>query len=182
LADRDVWSHGSGQQLQDLLGSALITLMLPTADSRPVYLASPWMSDFVVFNNAFRQVVAMFPALAERSEIRLSDYLLALGTQRSVRIITTHTATSDAFTSQLRARLAERPESNVQMRFASSEAHEKGILAPSFYISGSMNITHNGVYVKGEKLTYHAAAEIDENDRVARAYHEFDRQWALLAR
>lgn len=181
MADRDVWSHGSGQQLQDLLASALLTLMLPTADSRAVYFASPWMSDFVVFNNAFRQVAAMFPALAERSEIRFSDYLLALGTRRAIRVITTHTATSDAFISHLRARLAERPESSVHVRFAPSEAHEKGILAPSLYISGSMNITHSGVYVKGEKLTYHAAAELSEDARVVRAYHEFDRQWALLA-
>jgi hypothetical protein len=181
LADRDVWSHGSAQQLQDLLSSALLTLMLPTADSRAVYFASPWMSDFVVFNNEFRQVVAMFPDLAERSEIRFSDYLLGLGTQRSIRLITTHTATSDAFTSHLRARLGEKSGSSLHIRFAPSEAHEKGILAPSFYISGSMNITHSGVYVKGEKLTYHAADEIGEGDRIARAYHEFDRRWALLA-
>jgi hypothetical protein len=181
LADRDVWSHGSGQQLQDLLASALLTLMLPTADSRAVYFASPWMSDFVLFNNTFRQVVAVFPALAERGDIQFSDYLLALGRQRSIRLITTRTATSDAFISQLRVRLAERPESAVDLRYAPSEAHEKGILAPSFYISGSMNITHSGVYVKGEKITYHSAAELGDGHRVARAYHEFDRQWALLA-
>lgn len=181
MADRDVWSHGSGQQLQDLLSSALLTLMLPTGGSRAVYFASPWMSDFVLFNNSFRQVVAVFPELAERSEIRFSDYLLALGVQRSIRLITTHTAASDAFVSQLQAQLAERAERTVAVRFATSEAHEKGILAPSFYMSGSMNITHSGVYVKGEKLTYHAAAELSEEDRIARAYLEFDRQWALLA-
>ena len=180
MADRDVWSHGSGQQLQDLLASALVTLMLPSSDSRAVYFASPWMSDFVLFNNAFRQVVAVFPALAERSEIWFIDYLLALGTQRSIRLITTHTATSDAFVSQLRTRLAEAPATSIDVRFAPSETHEKGILAPSFYISGSMNITHNGVYVKGEKISYHSASELGDGDRIVRAYHEFDRQWALL--
>ena len=181
MADRDVWSHGSGHQLRDLLASALLTLTLPSADSRAVYFASPWMSDFILFDNRFRQVVGVFPALAERGEIRFSDYLLALGARRTVRLITNHTATSDAFTSQLRIRLTERPESALAVRYAPSEAHEKGILAPSFYISGSMNITHSGVYVKGEKITYHAASELGEDYRLERAYHEFDRQWALLA-
>ena len=181
MPDRDVWSHGSGRQLEDLLASTLLTLMLPSSDSRAAYFASPWMSDFVLFRNAFRQVVAVFPAWGEREEIWFSDYLLALGTRRTVRLITTHTQTSEAFASQLRARSGERAQSVIAIRFAPNEAHEKGILAPSFYISGSMNITHSGVYVKGEKLTYHASAELGEDDRITRAYHEFDRQWGLLA-
>jgi len=176
MTDRDVWSHGSGRQLQDLLASVLLTLMFRTIESRPVYFASPWISDFVLFPNRFREVAAVFPELAEREEIRFSDFLLALSAHRSVRLITTHTATSDGFTAQLRGRLSDRPNAQIAIRFVGSEAHEKGILAPSFYISGSMNITHSGVYVRGEKLTYHVPSD---GGRLARAYHEFDRQWEL---
>lgn len=179
MPDRDVWSHGAGRQLHDLLASALLTLLLPSADTRPAYFASPWMSDFVLFPNAFREIAAALPALSERADIRFSEYLVALGRLRPVRLITTHTATSDAFAAEFSARLAEAPASNVAVRYAPSESHEKGILAPAFYISGSMNITHSGVYVRGEKLTYHAAGDAG-GDRVARAYHEFDRQWALF--
>jgi hypothetical protein len=74
--------------------------------------------------------------------------------------------------------LQERP--GLEWRFAPDEYHEKGILAPSFYIEGSMNITHNGIFVRGEKITYHTAPATGAHAKVGAAYLEFDRRWNIL--
>ena len=180
MGSRDVWSHGSARHLRDLLASALATLLLPGAAPGHVYFSSPWMSDFVLYDNSGRQFGTLFPANCERSELRLIDYLLRLATMRQVRIMTTSTDASRAFVSQLRATQSDTHSTQLEIRFARSDAHEKGILTPCFCIDGSMNITYSGVYVRGEKVTYHTAVDEEGRDRIARAYLEYDRQWRLL--
>jgi hypothetical protein len=176
-SSRDVWSHGSGRQLRDLLSSALSTLLMMGEEVRPAYFSSPWMSDFVLFDNHFREYEALFPDLADQTELRFSDYLARLSGKLPVRIITTRSDTSESFISKLRAHGVSR----VQCRFAESEYHEKGILAPSFYIEGSMNITYSGVYVRGEKITYHTNSDAQGASKIASAYLEYDRRWNNLA-
>lgn len=137
------------------------------------------MSDFVLLGNHYREVVSLFPDDAERSEIRFVDFLVRLSGQRPVRIITTDTPTSRAFLAS--PALAMAAAARVEARYAPREYHEKGILAPGFYIEGSMNITFSGVYVRDEKVTYHAASDAVGRDKVARAYLEFERRWDGLA-
>jgi hypothetical protein len=174
---RDVWSHGGGQQLRDLLGSALGTLLLVGVEAKPAYFSSPWISDFVLFQNSYREFGALFPEIADQSEIRFSDYLLRLSRKLPVRIITTRSETSEGFIK----RLEMSGESKIKHRFARDEYHEKGILAPSFYIEGSMNITYSGVYVRGEKITYHTALNQQGANKIAGTYLEYNRRWENLA-
>lgn len=180
MGSRDVWKHGSGRQLNDLLSSALLTLLLPVPDTRPVYFSSPWMSDFALFDNSCRNVAVLFPGLAERSDIRFVDFLLALASLRNVRLITSRNRTSTAFIGRLKDFRKSHAASGLQVRFSAEESHEKGILSPGFYVDGSMNITHSGVHVRGEKITYHPAIG-DGAARVASAYFEFNRRWSSLA-
>lgn len=173
---RDIWSHGGGRQLRDLLTSALSTLLLMDEVSRPAYFSSPWISDFILFENHYREFVALFPELADQGEIRFSDYLLRLALKVPVRIITTRSDASEGFIGSL----SLRTPNNIQHRFAKDEYHEKGILAPSFYIEGSMNITYSGVYVRGEKITYHSVWTKQGANKITSAYLEFDRRWKNL--
>jgi hypothetical protein len=161
-----------------LLGSALAVLLLAGDGEVPVYFSSPWISDFALLGNHYREVVPLFPDSAEQSEIRFVDYLLRLSEQRPVRIITTDTKVSRTFLSS--PVLAGAAPARLEARIAPTEYHEKGILAPGFYIEGSMNITFSGVYVRDEKVTYHAASDPVGRDKVARAYLEFDRRWETL--
>jgi hypothetical protein len=162
-----------------LLASALAALLLAGESDTPVYFSSPWISDFVLLRNHYREVVPLFPDVAERSEIRFADYVVRLSQQRPVRIITTDTEASRTFLSSraFAGTGAVRPE----VRVAPREYHEKGILGPTFYIEGSMNITFSGVYVRDEKVTYHVASDAEGRDKVARAYLEFSRRWEGLA-
>jgi hypothetical protein len=178
MPSRDVWKHGSGRLLQDLLSSALLTLLLPGSEGRPLYFASPWMSDFALFDNAAREVAALFPDQADQDHVSFIDFLGAVSARHDVRVITASNRTSDAFIERLRPN-AQRAGVALRARIAPQETHEKGILAPGFYIDGSMNITHMGVHVNGEKIAYHAAGR-DDAARVLGAYLEFDRRWRLL--
>ncbi|MCY1079128.1 hypothetical protein [Archangium lansingense] len=177
MASRDIWSHGSGRQLPDLLGSALMALLLRTDDARPAYFCSPWITNFTVARNAFRDFEFLLPDLSDQEAISFADYLVHLARSRPVRMVSTAQAVSLAFLQSPGLR-----SSGVEHRLAGDGFHEKGILAPGFYLEGSMNLTHNGVYVNGEKVTYHAESDSDGEGRIARAYLEFNRRWELLER
>ena len=175
MSSRDIWSHGSGSTLRDLLVSILGCLLLTGKDSHPVYFSSPWMSDFPLFPNHYGEFAALFPDLSEQAEIRYSQFLVCLSKFRQVRIITVRNTTSNTF---FRNPIWEEHH-QVEVRFAPETYHEKGILAPNFYIEGSMNLTFSGVYIRDEKISFYAVPAIDE--RITRAYLEFDRLWGSLS-
>lgn len=177
LLSRDIWTHGGGWPLPDLLRSALSSLLLLGERDRPAYFASPWITDFDLFDNRFRDYAALFPRLAEQPWIRFSEYLQILSTKMDVRIVTTENARSAAFLANPNIRGAPR----IISRFGESKFHEKGILAPTFYIEGSMNITHHGVRVRGEKVVYHSSGGRGIPAKIAGAYLEFDRHWDAIA-
>jgi hypothetical protein len=177
LKSRDIWTHGGGWPLPDLLGSALASLLLLGKNDRPAYFASPWITDFNLFDNRFRDYAALFPRLAEQPWIRFSEYLSVLSTKLDVRLLTTDNDRSGAFMSLSALREASR----VSCRLGDSKFHEKGILAPTFYIEGSMNITHHGVRVRGEKVVYHSVVGAGMPPKIAAAYLEFNRHWKTLA-
>jgi hypothetical protein len=176
-SSRDIWSHGNGRPLRDLLASSLSTLLLMGGGEKPVYVSSPWMSDFVLFENSYREYEALFPDLADHYEIMFSSYLARLSRKLPVRLITTKNDISEAFLNSLKN---VRGAVFFQYRFADGDYHEKGLLAPSFYIEGSMNFTYSGVYVRGEKVTYHCALGEYGIKKVLGAYLEFNRRWKLL--
>lgn len=176
LQSRDIWTHGGGWPLPDLLRSALASLLLLGEQERPAYFASPWITDFDLFDNRFREYAALFPRLAEQPWIRFSDYLNRLATKLDVRLLTTDNARSSAFMSIPTLQTTTR----IVCRLGDSKYHEKGILAPTFYFEGSMNITHHGVRVRGEKVVYHSVVGRGLPSKIANAYLEFDRHWKTL--
>jgi hypothetical protein len=176
-SSRDIWSHGSGTQALDLVSSALATLLLLSGPERAVYFSSPWISDFPLLNNRFRQFSALFPELDARSEVRFADVLTKVARRIPVRVITVANDVSNTFVRSLELREAI----GVSVRFAPEAHHEKGILTPWFYIEGSMNITFHGVHIRGEKITYHTTSSLEGQRKIARAYLEFDRYWSTLA-
>lgn len=173
---RDIWSHGSGRELRDLLASSFCTLLLLKGETQPVYFSSPWMSDFTLFENYFREFNRLFPELDGVAEIKFSHYLARLSRKLVVRILTTQSDASLSFLEKLKQIAGQ----NIQSRFVPDKYHEKGILAPSFYIEGSMNITYHGVYIRGEKITYHHAQNPIGARKIAGAYLEYNRRWENL--
>jgi hypothetical protein len=173
MPSRDLWSHPNSPALSDLLCSALAALLLQGRGEQPAYFSSPWMTDFPLLGNEFRQFADLF---VEESGpvVRLSAYLKALSRHRPVRVILVAHPPSLPFASHDVFRRHPGPE----IRFAPETYHEKGILAPTFYFEGSMNLTNAGVYVREEKVVYHAGD--DAASKFAAAYLEYGRFWEQL--
>lgn len=172
----DIWSHASGTKLRDTISSLMANLLLAGPDSRPAYFSSPWMSDFPVFRNEFRQYSALLGTYADSSQLLFSQYLSVLGQSRPIRIITVLNATSSAFAEIVRGRNCP----NIDIRFAPESYHEKGILSSLFYMQGSMNLTYSGLYVRDEKVSLHVGPEDGERELIGKAHLEFARFWELI--
>jgi len=182
MNSRDVWSHGGRRSdLIDLLSSAFLMLLI-TKNSKdknwPVYLSSPWITDFQLCENGFLQFASLFPEIADKKQILFSDYLAELGKAREVRIITRE----DKYSKDFLAHENIKDTKNIEARFSDPEHHEKGILTPFFYIFGSMNLTYHGVTINGEKITYYAAGTEYGNEKIGHTYIEFDRLWENIQR
>ena len=78
-----------------------------------------------------------------------------------------------SFVEQLQGRVAaERGlDGRLTCRYA-SELHEKGILSGKVLLSGSMNLTYNGIRRLEESILI-----TDDTDAVARARHAYEDRW-----
>jgi hypothetical protein len=176
MASRDIWSHAGTLHVRDLLASLLGARLLALEDAQPLYLCSPYLTDFPVFDNAFGQFQPLFRgrlALGERPSILFSEALAELSCRCPVRIVGVHGEYADAF---LRAAVSA-ANPNIAGRYASELLHGKGLLCPAFYIEGSMNFTYSGVYRRDEKITAHTPDTPEGRGKIAAATLEFNRLW-----
>lgn len=176
MASRDIWSRAGSLQVRDLLASLLSARLLADPSTAPLYVCSPYLTDFPVFDNAFGQFETLFryrPDFGERGEILFSQTLIELSSRMPVRLISVPGQYADAF---LRNTVRfEAP--NISGRYASDLYHEKGLLCQAFYLEGSMNFTYNGVYRRDEKLTAHTPDTAEGQQKIAAATLEFNRLW-----
>lgn len=174
----DIWSNAASTQLRSLISSALACTLIRSnwIPGRSVYVCSPWISDFSVFDNRYGQFDDLCPAARGNNRIRLSEVLKRIGLGISVRIISKDTEATRQFLAG-----AGFSNSNVIVRLAGDSLHEKGVLTPDFYLEGSMNLTYSGVHINTEKVSYHAGSERDIVARMAAAYAELDRRWKQLS-
>lgn len=172
----DIWSNSASWRLRGLIQSSIANLLLAGNLERPMYLCSPWISDFQVFDNSNGQFSALVPESSDRIRINLSDCLAELSKNNDIRIVSKRTSTTETFCS---TPLLNRH--SIQIRMSDDKLHEKGILTPLFYVEGSMNITYSGVMLNNEKVIFHSGDEKDVRARIQNAFLEFDRRWKLLA-
>lgn len=172
----DLWSNAANLELRHLFRSAMATLLLLDDASRPIYICSPWISDFVVFENRFGEFSHLLPVIEEQRGIRFSDCLRQLAYLHQVRIISRRTEVTLNFLSN-----PGLVNDGLSYVFADDDLHEKGFLTPIFYFEGSMNLTYSGVHINKEKLLYHAGRDPDVARRMSLAYLELDRRWKHLA-
>jgi len=176
MASRDIWSRAGSLQVRDLLASLLSARLLADTTADPLYVCSPYLTDFPVFENALGQFQTLFrrlPDFGERSEIMFSQALIELSYRMPIRLIGIPGPYADAF-----LRNAVRIEApNISGRYASDLYHEKGLLCRAFYLEGSMNFTYNGVYRRDEKLTAHTPETTEGQKKIAAATLEFNRLW-----
>ena len=180
MASRDIWSRAGSLQVRDLLASLLSSRLLVKPDAGPLYVCSPYLTDFPVFDNSFGQFQPRFRAhseFGEQGSILFSQALMELSCRIPVRIISVPGDYADAF---LRVTVREQSP-KITGRYASALYHEKGLLCSAFYLEGSMNFTYSGVYRRDEKITAHTPETDTGNKKIAAAMLEFNRLWEKLA-
>ena len=68
VISRDIWTHGGGWPLPDLLRSALSSLIINREAFDHIYFASPWITDFDLFDNRFKAYEGIIPRLSSASK------------------------------------------------------------------------------------------------------------------
>jgi hypothetical protein len=166
---RSAWQSGS--EIRDVLQGVFVAEIL--RPSRCIWLVSPWISDITVIDNRMATFDALNPAWGAR-QWKLSEVLvnlLQLGTV--VRVATRPGAPNRPVLPQLAAAMENfgLPKDAFKV-FETEELHEKGLLGDDYYLSGSMNLTFNGVELLDEMVTFDVSAEA-----VADARLVYFRRW-----
>lgn len=174
----DIYSRDGGKKVRDLIVSFFSTFLMNPTPTQPFYLISPWLSDFVLFDNRFGEYRHIFRSglqVAESPKIMFSEALAEIAAYSMVRIATWPDIKSKTFVSKLKT------VNNLEARFETAERdHQKGLLCELFYLEGSMNFTFSGLYINREKVTCTAGYDKEGRQKISAAYIEFDRIWDNL--
>ena len=124
--------------------------------SRRLFLVSPWISDIAVIQNIGRRYASLDPTW-EAGEVLLSKYIATfLGLGSSIALVMNDSKHNDWIIDRLDSlRLGELYPEKLIVRQMKS-IHAKGIVGDHFALTGSMNITFNGVHINDEYIDYTA--------------------------
>lgn len=139
------------QSARDVLAMVLAEeLILP---SKTVYLAAPWVSDIVIFDNSTGSFEGLNPEWGRR-DIRLIEVLVAIASNNTrLDIRVRPDPHNKPFGKHLFSALAD-----IGLREACEwseipDFHTKGLLTDRVWIGGSMNFTQRGIGLNAESLT-----------------------------
>lgn len=163
-------AFSSREELADALQCLFVSeLLLP---STPLWIITPWISDVQIIDNRTGRFAGLLAALPQRW-IRLGEVIeqqLARG--GSLTIACRPDDHNRTFTEQLQRRSGEIGRESSLRVVMSVDLHEKGILARNLLLSGSMNLTYNGLRRLEEVIHL-----TDEGDAVARARAAYKDRW-----
>ncbi|MBZ0264127.1 hypothetical protein K8I28_05620 [bacterium] len=175
MPSRDIHSRDGGKKVRDLLTSFISTILIGGRSDRYIYLISPWISDFILFDNEFGQYRELFKnqsVYGENPHILFSQTLTELSFYTPIRIVTWPGERSDAFADKLKY------ANNIEIKIERVQRdHQKGLLAENFYFEGSMNFTYSGIYLNSEKVICSSKYYPDGHKKILEAFLEFERIW-----
>jgi hypothetical protein len=150
---RIIHSRSSSRQVPDLLQAILVGELI--APSRCLWIVSPWISDIPVIDNSANSFRYLDPSWI-RGRVRFSQVLEALAdVGTTIHVAIRPLPHNYGFIE----RLGEGSNTHIKIHLV-EDLHEKGILGDSFYLSGSMNFTHNGITINEEAVSYDTNPEI----------------------
>jgi hypothetical protein len=146
---RDLFGPEQTSAIRDLLQSLFVTELL--RPSSRLWLAFGWISDIEIVDNRARQFSTLQPDWPA-SGICLSRVLTALlESGGSIALVLRDIDHNRQFVDSVRLLRSRFPD---RFKLAmGAVVHDKGILGDDFLLSGSMNLTHNGVTINDEHLT-----------------------------
>lgn len=153
----------SRAEIRELLEGIFVAELLTPSDC--VWLVSPWITDLDILDNRCGQFSALVPTWGLR-RIRLSEVLSEIMYRSIVHIVTRPDAHNASFFQKMRD-LSEASDASDHLKFAQHETlHLKGLLGQDYYLSGSMNLTYNGVEVNHEGIVLERSPEVISAARI----------------
>jgi len=165
---RQIFIHGPGGQraLKEVLGAQLVALMM---NPQPLWLVSPWVSNFTVLDNRSGNWDYVEPAWGNR-EIYFLELLAGMVNYGvELKMVTRNQPINSDFVKQLRNRLHEKA---VFHHMWSDALHTKGLLSHAFFLQGSMNFTWSGSNRNEECMVL-----TNDRDIITTSRMEFEKQY-----
>ena len=163
-------AFGSREELADALQCLFVSEVL--MPSTPLWIVTPWISDVPIIDNRSGRFAGLIPALPERW-IRLGEVIeQQLIRGGSLVVACRPDGHNRSFTDQIQRRSRDLDREQRVRISLSPELHEKGILSANAFLSGSMNMTYNGLRRLEEVVHL-----TDESDAVARARAAYQDRW-----
>jgi hypothetical protein len=147
---RYIHKRSNSPEAADLLQAIFAAELV--SPSRALWIVSPWISNVPVLDNRSNAFLSLEPAWGE-TRVRLASVLLKLASLGTRVVVATRPIghNTDFLTALQDGDVAGGTRPVVHL---ARELHEKGILGDGYHLSGSMNITHNGITVNDESLQY----------------------------
>jgi len=140
----------SRAEIRELLEGLFVAELLVPSDT--VWLVSPWITDIDILDNRCGQFSSLVPTWGLR-RIRLSEVFAQIMDQSVVHIVARPDPHNDSFLRKM-SDLSKASDSADNLRVTIRDAlHLKGLLGHDYYLSGSMNLTYNGVEVNHEGVS-----------------------------
>jgi hypothetical protein len=163
-------AFSSREELADALQALFVAELL--APSKPLWIITPWISDVVVVDNRTGRLTGLLPDMPRRP-IRLAETLLSHMQRGGTVVVACRPDDHNRiFTERLTERAADGGSGDRLICRYAVDLHEKGILTHHLLLSGSMNLTYNGLRRLEESILL-----TDDNDAVARARHAYEDRW-----
>jgi len=144
-------------EVKDLLKGIFIGELI--SPSKCLWLVSPWISNIEILNNMSGAYSTIDPTWGKRS-IRLAEIIAKILSLGSNVVITVRPDNhNNIFLSNLIERANDIGAINRLLIIKKKHLHIKGVLGDGFFLSGSMNITFNGIEILEEQITF----EIDKS-------------------
>ncbi len=140
------------------------------APGSALIVVAPWISDVTIFDNQSLEFSALNPEWGAR-EVSVIDVLTHLARAGSSIDIAVRPDEHNRHFQRKMRDAADEAGVGHEIRIAEIDnLHTKGILADSWVILGSMNLTRNGIQINEEYITYDAGPT-----QIAEARVHFDR-------
>jgi hypothetical protein len=146
----------SRTEIRELLEAIFVSELLMPSES--VWLVSPWITDIDILDNRCGQFSSLVPTWGLR-RIRLSEIFAKIMEQSQVFVVARPDTHNESFLQRIRdlSRASDKSDNlNIGIH---DTLHLKGLLGQDYYLSGSMNLTYNGVEVNDEGVSLDRSPE-----------------------
>lgn len=156
---RYIYTNSASREVPDLLQSVLTAELI--RPSRRLFLASPWISDITVIRNRSNEFLLLEPQWA-RKDITFTDVIANLIERGTEFFLETRKLD---YNERFVETIKQKTTKPFEVRY-DAILHRKGLLGDTYFLSGSMNFTFNGITTLEEFIQYTADPSAVAENRI----------------